>query len=470
MSAAGRTSARRCCRPWRWRPRPAATRPTSSSWGRSRPRRPIRTCRRTCTSGSTGCRGRRSTARAPAARSADTRAADLITAFPGTSDYAWTRTLRAGSLGGYELQYFDAEHNRIENPGLEGVAEHPLREGIAGTLACYKRFDFLGDGETWMLDSYLDPAAALRATLDAMFDTIAGRARTKTQILAYLLNVDVIAHMGGMDQAVATLVEIDRRIREFKAEHRRPFLFTIFADHGNAHRRSKLVDPRQLLGEVGIRARRRVVARRERRRAAGAGPEAVPIVHTRVNYVALHAARADVAEIAVRSSRHADIDLAVARLPDGADGVGRYGIWRAGAASYFRRDATSGRIVVEDPEAWSWLGVDLTRWCRHGGRAATLDDREAFEATAAGPYPDIFYRVATAFSHPASRFRADVLLSMPDDVASYGFNVPGAADIRAADGFHGSLSRASTLSVVASEAFGCRPPSARTTSPTCSPP
>src|SRR5688572_24034322 len=33
-------------------------------------------------------------------------AADLITPFPGTSDYVWTRTLRAGSIGGYEIEYF----------------------------------------------------------------------------------------------------------------------------------------------------------------------------------------------------------------------------------------------------------------------------------------------------------------------------------------------------------------------------
>ena len=82
-------------------------------------------------------------------------AADLITPFPGTSDYSWTRTLRAGALGGYELQYFDPQANSMENRGLVGVAEHPLREGIADTLPAYQRFDFLGDGETWMLDSYL---------------------------------------------------------------------------------------------------------------------------------------------------------------------------------------------------------------------------------------------------------------------------------------------------------------------------
>ena len=78
---------------------------------------------------------------------ADYAAADLVTAFPGTSDYAWTRTMRAGALGGYELQYFDTERNVMQNDGIEGLAEHPLEEGIVGTLPCYARFDFLGNGD-----------------------------------------------------------------------------------------------------------------------------------------------------------------------------------------------------------------------------------------------------------------------------------------------------------------------------------
>ena len=124
----------------------------------------------------------------------------------------------------------------MENRGLVGVAEHPLREGIAGTLPAYQRFDFLGDGETWMstATSIQSPACARRWT--QMFDTIAARGRTKSRVLAYLLNVDVVGHLGGLDQAVTMLVEIDRRIRAFKADHSRPFQFTLFADHGNAHR------------------------------------------------------------------------------------------------------------------------------------------------------------------------------------------------------------------------------------------
>jgi hypothetical protein len=373
---------------------------------------------------------------------ADYRAADLITPFPGTSDYSWTRTLRAGALGGYELQYFDPVANNMENQGLVGVAEHPLREGIADTLPAYQRFDFLGDGETWMLDSYLDPVASLRPTLDQMFDTIAARARTKPRVMAYLLNVDVVSHLSGLEAAVTMLVEIDRRIRAFKADHRRQFQFTLFADHGNAHQRSLLVDPAQILTDVGVASVGSL--------SAAAPLEAVGVVHVRVNYVALHAARQNIAEIATRTSRHPYVDLAVARLADAAHGAQRFGVWRRGDAFTFSRDA-AGTIVVDDPAAWGWLGMDLGPWRDAGGATATLADRDAFDATVAGPYPDIFYRVATAFTHPAALFPADVLLSMPDDVASLGFEIPGAVEVRAADGFHGALSRASTVSVVASD-------------------
>ena len=41
---------------------------------------------------------------------------------------------------------------------------------------------------------------------------------------------------------------------------------------------------------------------------------------------------------------------------------------------------------------------------------------------------------------------------MPDDATSFGFTIPGAVvDVHAVDGFHGALSRASTLSIVASD-------------------
>ncbi len=260
-----------------------------------------------------------------------------------------------------------------------------------------------------------------------------------------------MSHLGDLEQTVDMLVELDRRIRELQAQSQRPIRFTLFADHGNAHIPSRMVDPRQILLDVGVTPVDAIPAT-----PTPGLIEAVPVVHTRVSYVAIHTGGRNDAAIAARASTHPDIDLAVARLPAADDGTPRFGVWRAGKSYSFRRDA-AGTVTVEDPSRWDWLALDGSAWTDAGTGTAVLADREAFEATRTGPYPDLFYRVATAFSNPAAKFPADVLLSMPDDVASEGFSVPGAGDIRAVSGFHGSLTRAATLSVVASQSFALPP-------------
>jgi hypothetical protein len=256
---------------------------------------------------------------------------DLMTVFPGTSDYAWTRLLGAEPLPGYEIQYFDPRSNRLHNEGLRGVVEHPVREGLAASFPCYQSFDFLGDGYLWMARGYRDPEAALSGTLDELFAVLVRRARQQRVFVGYLLNVDVIGHKGGLPRASAALVEIDRRIAALQARHPGRFRFTLFGDHGNAHQRARLVDPRRILEEVGIAPVR----------ALGETPalQAVPIVHVRVTYVALHTRPDQAAEVAARLSRHADVDLAVARLGSTtlADGrsADRFGIWKGGEPLYF---------------------------------------------------------------------------------------------------------------------------------------
>ena len=155
-----------------------------------------------------------------------------------------------------------------------------------------------------MLDSYLDPVASLRSTLDEMFDTIAARGRTKSRVMAYLLNVDVVSHLGGLDQAVGVLVEIDRRIRDFKADQRRRFQFTLFADHGNAHKRSQLVDPVRHPDRCRRDVRRRAVAAARGGRRRTPADRSRPSRRPRARELR-RAARgpAHVVEIAARTSR-----------------------------------------------------------------------------------------------------------------------------------------------------------------------
>ena len=373
------------------------------------------------------------------------RDGDLITAFPGTSDYAWTRTLGTGSLPGYEIQYYDPGRNRLEKTGLGGVIEHPIREGLAGSLPCYQRFDFLGDGYLWMLRGYQDPEAALPATLDELFAVLVRRARQQSRFLGYLLNVDVIGHKGGLDKAVGALVEIDRRIQRFRQQHGERFRFTLLGDHGNAHLQARLIDPREVMRRAGVEPVERL--------AAGEGAlQAVPVVHVRVTYVALHTRPGRAADVAAALSTQPEVELAAADLGvveiDGEAGR-RFALYRDGEAWQFVHLA-GGRFVVDQPARWAALGLHLPA---HGDGPARLDPAAAFAAGIDGRYPDLLYRVATAFTHPAVQHPAQVLLSLPDDVASFGFHVPGSGDGVAIDGFHGGLSRGGSVSVLASQSF-----------------
>lgn len=370
----------------------------------------------------------------------DYATADLVTFFPGVSDYSWMRILHAGKMPGYEIEYYDPVHDELRNAGVGGVLQHPLREGVASPLPSYRRFDFLGDGDFWMLQGYSDPEAALPSTLDALFFTLAARGRQQDTFLAYLLNVDVVSHHGSIDRAARMLVEIDRRIREFKDRHPGRFTFTLVADHGNAHQKAELVDPRELLRQTGIEPVEKL--------GGTTGLVAIPIVHVRVNYVALHTRSDQAIEVATRVSRHAWVDLTVTRLTPTGD-LPRFGLFRKGALFAFGRH-TDGSLEIEDAPAWSALGIDLRAHTDAAG-VARLGDADALAVTAGSSYPDLFHRVASAFATEVVQFPADVLVSFRDDVASFGFHLPGTDDALSVDGFHGALSRNSSLSVVATE-------------------
>jgi hypothetical protein len=364
--------------------------------------------------------------------------ADLITFFPGVSDYSWMRILRAGQTPGYEIQYYDPQRNVLMNPGIPGVIEHPLKQGVADPLPCYRRFDFLGDGDLWTVAGYTDPEGALPSTLDAFFNVLATRGRSQPSFLGYLMNVDVVSHHGGLARAAGMLVEIDRRIREFQGRHPGRFTFTLIADHGNAHQVAELIDPRELLRQVGVAPVEAL--------GDPAALEAIPIVHVRVNFVSVHTAPGQRAEVAARASRHRWVDLTAAPL-DGPDQHRRFAVFRHGQRFAFEW-GPDGALVVEEAATWTALGITLPA---DADGKARLSDQQAFALTVDGPYPDLFHRVATAFTDPTVRFPADVILSLRDDVASFGFHLPGTDDSLAVDGFHGALSRASSLSVVASQ-------------------
>lgn len=373
-------------------------------------------------------------------------AADLVSPFPATSDYAWTRVLRTAPIPAYEVEYYDPRTRETVNGGLSGVIEHGVRGTEFPTLPCYERFDYFGNGDLFTVRLYDDPVGSLPAILDELFDAVRDRAARQSTVLAYVPNVDVIGHLRSLDAAVDALVYLGERIDQFRRRNPGRFRFTILSDHGHTHREAELVDLEDALREVGVPP----VA------ALGDEPrlEAVAVIHTRVSYVSLHAHAAHVEEVAARLSRHRWVGAVVLAAGEGGDGR-RFALWRDGERLSFAV-ARDGAVLADDPAAWRAGGVDVPG----DGPRATLGDREAFDRTAGGRWPDLFRRVATGFAREAVDVVPDLIVSLRDEYASYGFHAPGAAARSARMGFHGNLERGGSVGVLATQT-GPLPPALR---------
>jgi hypothetical protein len=267
-------------------------------------------------------------------------------AFPGTSDYCWTRTLRAGALGGYELQYFDPRENAMQKEGLAGVAAHPIEKGLVDTLAVYQRFDFSATVRPGCstATSIRRRRCARRWTRCSTPSRRAGGRR---------ITYWPICSTSTSSRTWAASTRRSRRSSRSIAgsAHSRPTTGAVpFHDLLRSRQRaSALAAGRSQadLTDVGVRAVDALttpvftLTTPIGDTAGGDSPplEAVPVVHVRVNYVAVHADRRNVPEIAERASRHGDVDLAVARLADATDGAQRFGVWRHGERFTFSRDA-----------------------------------------------------------------------------------------------------------------------------------
>jgi hypothetical protein len=192
----------------------------------------------------------------------------------------------------------------------------------------------------------------------------------------------------------------------------------------------------------------------------GSRLEAVPVLNNRTSYLPLYTHPSQVAEVSERLSRHPWVELTVAPLGAATTEKGeparRYGVWHLGTRLEFLRSG-DGSVEVADGAAWRDLGVDLG-----GDGVVRIDDASAFELTRKGRWPDLFARIDTAFTAPSVRIFADVMVSFADGYVATGFRLPGGSDAAFSAGFHGSLTRASTLSVVATQTGRALPPAVRT--------
>jgi hypothetical protein len=375
-----------------------------------------------------------------------------VTCFPGTSDYSWTRLLHTQPIDSYELHYYDPAADELVNQGYYGI----LRHGIPlDPKPCYEAFDFHANGYSHVLYNYEAPRYSLGVTLDNVFTMLEGRVQSRGEdtFLAFVNELDVIGHMGPYSDYFEALLEVDERVEAFKAAHpERTWLFTIVSDHGHSNipaPEGAAIMMDEELPKVGIASVESLGGR------AADGPlVAIPILHSRVSYVALHTLEAQAPEIARRVSTFDFADLVVAKLPlpEGTRELGAswFGIWRGGALLLrFGHAASSDHYFVDregdlEPLGLGWIGV--------GAGFAELTDEQLFANTVTKDYPDLLYRVRTSLAAAGARIPAQVLVSFAHPYASLGFRVPGdTGQPTSAASFHGALHHKDTFGVVLTE-------------------
>lgn len=371
------------------------------------------------------------------------RAAPFIAMFPATSDASWSRILRS-KVRGYEYQHYDPNQDAIVNNGYLGLLKHALpafESRGSDAPDYYEHFDYYANGYLNSYWNYQETDLSYAESLDGLFYLLEGYAETRDVVTAYFLELDALGHMQTRAQTVEALLSLGRRIKQFKRHHpERQFMFTLYSDHGMDFIKAapqELVRFSDELRSVDVEPVESFAQGRATQRIF-----AVPIIHTRVSYLGLHTEKTMAAEVAQRASLSPTIDLAVAALGEAA-GLAWLGVWRNGnELARFGYDRANDAYTLRGDALALDLDLPLD---------TPLSDEAVFTASASGSYPDLLYRVRTAFEPVSVDFPPQVLVSFKRPFASMGFEIPGEANEIASEGFHGGLDAGGSMGMLLTE-------------------
>jgi hypothetical protein len=389
--------------------------------------------------------------------------ARFVSMFPSTSDASWTRIFHTERFAGYEFGHYDPVKDKVYNKALGGLLVHlvpPLEElpftlpAYAQTPAYYNAFDYHASAYLDALWSYDRPVYGYYKGLDNVFAALAGRSQVQDTFTAYLLETDVVGHIRSEDDMVDVLVALSDRIARFRKDHpERTFVFTFFGDHGIdgiPKPEDTVVDFRDQLEDAGVKS---VESMEDADKEEG--PAAIPILHTRVTYVAIHARPHWIEEVARRASTCAAADLVFARAgapgPDYPQGGQWVNVWREGnLVASFGYDVATDSYVL--PSAFDWAALDLPVTFREGATYGVFGDEQLFSLSADRTYPDFFFRARTAFEPISVEYPSDIIVSYRHPFMSVGYQAPiSSLNGVGTGGSHGAMDRLGSIAALLSE-------------------
>ena len=352
-------------------------------------------------------------------------AARMVSTFPALSDVAFAQIEGSVPPSGYQTRHFDPEQGKVVGNNVGALSEraHPKIASDASSHSVPHR-----------VYGYIAPMRVARSELHEIGEEML--ASKKDLFVAYLGTSDAVLHLHGREGARAFLLEVDAYLQQLQARvHERvgrPLKIDIVSDHGSTMMPSTVVPVQDAFEACGFRRNMKMEGERD---VAFALPGIVGSMAISVRPPVLEEAANCLAPLA-------GVDLVAVNRGDVVGVVSAEGeaeIRQLGTAP----ERYGYRALRGDP-------LGLLALSPGTGDAREFDQATLFALTRDGERPDPLRRLWRSF-HGEVGSPASLLLSLDD-----GFEVGNpalrfATKLRGGHaGTHGSLTRLSSLGVLAS--------------------
>jgi hypothetical protein len=352
-------------------------------------------------------------------------AARMVSTFPALSDVAFAQIEGSVPPSGYQTRHFDPEQGKVVGNNVGALSEraHPKIASDASSHSVPHR-----------VYGYIAPMRVARSELHEIGEEML--ASKKDLFVAYLGTSDAVLHLHGREGARAFLLEVDAYLQQLQARvHERvgrPLKIDIVSDHGSTMMPSTVVPVQDAFEACGFRRNMKMEGERD---VAFALPGIVGSMAISVRPPVLEEAANCLAPLA-------GVDLVAVNRGDVV------GVVSADGEAEIRQLGTA-------PERYGYRALrgdplGLLALSAGEGESREFDQATLFALTRDGERPDPLRRLWRSF-HGEVGSPASLLLSLDD-----GFEVGNpalrfATKLRGGHaGTHGSLTRLSSLGVLAS--------------------
>ena len=352
-------------------------------------------------------------------------ASRMVSTFPALSDVAFAQIEGSTPPSGYQTRHFDPAQGKMVGNNVDALSEraHPKIASDASSHSVGHR-----------VYGYVAPMRVARSELHQIGEEML--ASRKDVFVAYLGTSDAVLHLHGREGARAFLLEVDAYLQKLQARVRersgRELKIDLVSDHGSTMMASKVVPVKQAFEACGFRRNMKMQGERD---VAFALPGIVASM-----------------AISVRPSVLEEAAACLAKL----EGVDLVAVNRGEAVGVLGPDGEAEvRQLGNAPERYGYRALrgdplGLLALAQGEGNEREFDQAALFALTRDGERPDVLRRLWRAFHGEVGK-PSSLLLSLRDGYEVGNPALRFATKLRGGHaGTHGSLTRLSSLGVIAS--------------------